>query len=262
MNIWITDIDFTFGIFKSNLINYWNDSSISTKWTEFHIGSINSNSETYTTTSNQSIIATMTTVMTSTQTKDATSLIAIGNMGLSDLSSLTSIVVLGICFIVGIVAWVDSKFKRHNEFFKISTMFVVTMYLLDVVSDVFFVLQTFESLSSNDNVDYIANLVIFILSVFFLILPMLFNYVQLHKAIQEWVNDIETRRYVQAWVQLHLRALFLICIIFGSAFTAIEICNSNLFYLSVFNMGLNRRQKALFKNQRLFSTVLLEVEFL
>ena len=58
---------------------------------------------------------------------------------------------------------------------------------------------------------------------------MICNFVQLHLAIQT-----------------HLRGLYAMCILFGSAFTAIEMCNSNLFHLS------------LFKNQRIYSIVLVE----
>ena len=96
-------------------------------------------------------------------------------------------------------------------------------------------------------------------ALFFIILPILSNFWQLHNSIQAWIIDVDTRQVVQGWIQNHLRTLYFFCIIFGSAFTAVEICNSNIFQLSMFNMGLNRRQKALFKNQRVFSTVLLEV---
>ena len=99
-----------------------------------------------------------------------------------------------------------------------------------------------------------------IASVFFIILPIFSNYLQLHKAIQDWVVDTESKYAVQPWIHMHLRSLYALCILFGSAFTAIELCNSHLFNLSVFSMGLNRRQKALFKNQRIFSTVLMEVK--
>ena len=99
------------------------------------------------------------------------------------------------------------------------------------------------------------------MSSFFVIVPILSNYLQLHKSIQEWLTDIETKFSVEPWIHMHLRALYALCILFGSAFTAVEICNSHLFNLSLFNMGLNRRQKALFKNKRIFCTVLMEVKY-
>ena len=78
--------------------------------------------------------------------------------------------------------------------------------------DIFFVCQVYVALVNN----FILWL-IFGLSLLFLILPIFTNYVQLHKAIRHWLMDIETRKIVQAWIQLHLRSLYLICILFGSA---------------------------------------------
>ena len=95
--------------------------------------------------------------------------------------------------------------------------------------------------------------VIFNLSVVFVILPIFTNFFQLHQSIQSWVIDI------QAWIQTNLRSLYAMCVLFGSAFTAIELCNSNLFGLPLFNMELNQRQKAMFQNQRFLSTVLVQV---
>lgn len=107
--------------------------------------------------------------------------------------------------------------------------------------------------------DSFLDLIIFFLALSFLVVPVFTNFLQLHRAIQEWVSDIETKKVVSAWVQQYLRQLYAMCILFGSAFTAIEVCNTNLFHLGVFNMGLNTRQKALFKNRRVFSTVAFEV---
>ena len=96
-------------------------------------------------------------------------------------------------------------------------------------------------------------------SLLFVIIPIVISFIQLHKSIREWIIDIETRRIVGIYVRNHLKSLYLISLLFGSCFAAIEITNSNMFHLDVFDMGLNRRQKAIFKNQRLLSTVLLEV---
>ena len=103
-----------------------------------------------------------------------------------------------------------------------------------------------------------AYMIIFILSFLFLILPIFTNFYQLHKSIQVWISDIETGRVVQPWIQRHLRPLYLMTILLGSAFSAVDLANSNIFDLAVCNMSLNTRQKAIFKNQRLFSIVILE----
>ena len=73
-------------------------------------------------------------------------------------------------------------------------------------------------------------------------------------------TDVDNSHTIKAWLGSNLKALYFLAILLGgSTFTAVKICNSNLFYFNVFNMGLTNRQKSLFKNKRLFSTVLLEV---
>ena len=94
--------------------------------------------------------------------------------------------------------------------------------------------------------------------VLFIISPLICNLLQLHYEIHEWMVDVYSKHTVQAWMRSYLRILYMLCFLFGSAFAATSICNSNLFHLSMFNMGLNRRQRAIFKNQRVLSTVLLE----
>ena len=111
---------------------------------------------------------------------------------------------------------------------------------------------------SSNKTDVISDLIIFLLSILFILLPIFISYGQLHKEMLKWAIDIETRGFVSAWIQQHLRSLYGMCIMLGSAFTAVELCNTYLFSLSVFSMGLNRRQKAIFKNERVYSTVLFE----
>ena len=94
--------------------------------------------------------------------------------------------------------------------------------------------------------------------VFFIVLPLIANLIQLHHAIQVWISDKYSKYTVQTWIRSYLRILYTITILTGSAFAAVDICNSNIFHLPWFNMGLNKRQKALFKNQRILSTVLME----
>ena len=92
----------------------------------------------------------------------------------------------------------------------------------------------------------------------FIILPLICNLIQLHCEIHKWVTDVYSKHTVQAWVRSYLRILYVLSFFCGSAFAATNICNSNIFHLSMFNMGLNRRQRAIFKNQRVLSIVLLE----
>ena len=100
--------------------------------------------------------------------------------------------------------------------------------------------------------------ILFSFGVFFVILPLICNLMQLHNEIKVWMSDIHSKHTVQAWIRSYLHFLFLMAIVFGSAFAAVDICNSNIFHLRMFNMGLNRRQRAIFKNQRILSIVIFE----
>ena len=92
----------------------------------------------------------------------------------------------------------------------------------------------------------------------FIILPLIGNLIQLHGEIQEWISDPYSKHCVQSWMQSNVRKLYMFAILFGSSFAAVDICNSNLFHLSLFNMGLNKRQQAIFENARILTVVLGE----
>ena len=122
--------------------------------------------------------------------------------------------------------------------------------------DCLFVTQIY--LNIDDQLSMMEQWIMFGFGLLFIILPCIGNLIQLHNEIQEWISDVYSKHTVQAWIQTDLRFLYLIAIFFGSAFAAVDICNSNMFHLSPFNMGLNQRQRALFKNQRILSTVVCE----
>ena len=113
--------------------------------------------------------------------------------------------------------------------------------------------------SSNTNEENVMILGIFVGSMVFLMLPLCINIWQLHYGMKQWQNDIAGGQQLQAWRQTYMRKIYSICIFLGGAFALVSLCNTNIFHLRLFNMGLNRRQRAVFQNQRLFSTVLIEV---
>ena len=113
-------------------------------------------------------------------------------------------------------------------------------------------------MNNDDQLSLTEKWCLFSFGVLFIILPLIGNLIQLHNEIQVWISDVYSKHTIQAWIGSYLRVLYMITILFGSAFAAIDICNSNLFHLSIFNMGLNKRQRAIFKNQRILSTVLFE----
>ena len=123
--------------------------------------------------------------------------------------------------------------------------------------DIFFTGQlwlTYASASNSINIE----LMIFGLSVLFLVIPVLINLFQLHNELKTWVHTVETKMIIQSWLSEHVKVLYLIAILTGSAFSSIELCNSGLFGLSMFYMNLPKKQKQIFKNKRLYSIVLCE----
>ena len=62
----------------------------------------------------------------------------LGNLDLDELSYATLITIFVVATIITAIGMIDAKFVRHNELFKIITMIVVVMYLMDVVSGVYF----------------------------------------------------------------------------------------------------------------------------
>ena len=122
-------------------------------------------------------------------------------------------------------------------------MFVTHIYLDDD-----------EHLSSSQKLKWI----LFGIGVLTIVLPLIYNVIQLNNEIKEWISDVYSKHTIQSWMRSYVKLLYLITILSGCAFTAVDICNSNLFHLRMFNMGLNQRQRALFHNQRILSTVLCE----
>ena len=110
-------------------------------------------------------------------------------------------------------------------------------------------------MNSDDRLSAIEKWCLFSFGTLFIILPLIGNLIQLHNEIKIWISDVYSKYCVQSWMQLHLRHLYMFSILFGSPFAAVDILNSNLFHLSLFNMGLNKRQKATFKNQRILSVL-------
>ena len=99
----------------------------------------------------------------------------------------------------------------------------------------------------------------------FIIIPLIINVYQLHNQIKQWNMDESKYKYkrhsnneVCVWINSKIKLIYLLTFICGSSFSMIALCNCYLFQLSVFSMGLSRRQKAVFRNKRIFSVVLME----
>ena len=123
-------------------------------------------------------------------------------------------------------------------------------------SDIFFVIEVWFSTQATESSDWLF--LMFILGCLFVLLPLIFNLFQLNKSIREWIIDYNTRNILQPWILQYSKTLYLLSVLTGSAFSAIELCDSHLFELSIFSLNIPKREKQMFKNKRIFSIVLCE----
>ena len=169
----------------------------------------------------------------------------------------------GLTLIILIAGYVHA-FKYHNQLFDVSIVLVAILYSNDFISDVFFVLRlsvlAFDGFEENQN-RFEPFLILFILSLTFVMVPFYFNLYQLHCAISKWASDKMLKEScVSHWLALNARKLYFMAIITGSSFSAIDLSNSYLFKLNVFSMGLSDFHRSQFRTKRFYSVVLLEVE--
>jgi len=115
---------------------------------------------------------------------------------------------------------------------------------MDMVSDLFFTIN-----ASFDNI------IICALSAAFIIIPASASTIQLWRHMEKhWLKDDKLR----SWLSTNTKLLYLVSILTGSSFTAIELFNSNLFGFSQFDMGLTRTELMSYQYKRVYSVVLLE----
>eukprot|EP01084_Bolivina_argentea_P184878 318853_1 len=73
----------------------------------------------------------------------------------------------------------------------------------------------------------------------FVILPVIVSIGQLIQEIRKkWLKDDHLRN----WLADHNKILYVLSIVTGSAYTAVEVVNCGAFQMNVFNMGLNKKQ--------------------
>ena len=84
---------------------------------------------------------------------------------------------------------------------------------------------------------------------------MFITLIQLHIEINEWKkND-----HLNQWMFEHITKLYVISVVCGSSFTAVQLCSSNLFGLTMFDLPLNTLQRSAFYTKRIYSNVFFEV---
>ena len=172
-------------------------------------------------------------------------------------------VIIGVSVLLIVIGISDAWYARKNELFEWSSILMFAFYTNDFMSDIFFSLKLYFLASDNDNNDNNdLYRILFIGCVSFIVVPLIFNIIQLHFEINKWTKDeILKSTSVSQWINTNLKFLYFIAIICGSSFSAIALCNSYLFQMPIFGMGLSYYHRNIFQNKRFWSIVLLEVKY-
>eukprot|EP01084_Bolivina_argentea_P129062 228012_1 len=159
---------------------------------------------------------------------------------------------------VGIMALIDSKcFCRRNDYFSLSAIITALIQILDMLSDIFFAIDVWSHLKSEliFNGKEFQFISIFFLSIVFIIVPVIVSLFQLYFASEKhWLHN----NRIRAWLSRYSKILYLMAVLSGSAFTAVELFNSSMFALNIFYMGLSKQYLLSFMIKKVYSIVLLE----
>ena len=124
--------------------------------------------------------------------------------------------------------------------------------VLDVISDVMFTLTVIEKHHDEETVPYFIVVTCWVT----IVVPVLLSLCQLwRKCRGAWLKEDVPRQ----WMDKYSVVLFILPLLFGSAFTALSVLNCNMFQMGVFSMGLSNSEYRSFNLQRLWTIILLEV---
>eukprot|EP01084_Bolivina_argentea_P241163 404927_1 len=176
-----------------------------------------------------------------------------GELNVSESDALTNnfifqrmtLFIGGFLVVIIVISYVYSKFIYQNDFYQVIALITASFHILDMVSDVLF------SISMS-----VSNNIIFILSVMFIVIPLMLSLYQLHRVIyKKWMRSDDE---IKGWIRDNISILFILSVITGSSFAAIDLCYSNLFNLRQFDIPLSKTEISLFKTKRIYSIILFE----
>eukprot|EP01084_Bolivina_argentea_P109212 195184_1 len=169
---------------------------------------------------------------------------------LKSLFEITISIIIIVFILIAIIGCIDARFLRVNDFYYISFIGQALLQILDLISDCF--LSVDISLrSQSDNKFKIA----LIVSIIFIVMPCLLSLIQVYYYSRKYWNKYNS---VREWLLTHSKWLYILSILTGSSFSAIEILNSSFLGVYCFEMGLSNKQIILFKTQRVYSIIMLE----
>ena len=164
----------------------------------------------------------------------------------------TALIALLIVFSISLIlGYLHSRYVSINHFFGLGSLISVVLNIMDMISDLFFTVQAEILRDFNEP----STEIIFVLSCCFLVIPVILSVIQLwHQMHKHWLKNDKLRH----WLSEYNKYLFAASIVSGSSFSAIDLFNSNLLSLEVFDMGLSKQDYLSFRYKRVYSLTLLE----
>ena len=168
---------------------------------------------------------------------------------------LTIGLVITIFVIITVAGTIDSIKIRKNDIFHPFALVPPLLYLLDQLSDIFLSIQIYCYAYSQNRIF----IILFVCSILFIIIPGILSLYQMHTNIKsKWIDHKYIGNIIKIYILQYSKMLYFFSIITGSAFTGINICNSNIFGLKCFDMRLPKHEQIYFNQQRIYSMILLE----
>eukprot|EP01084_Bolivina_argentea_P016084 30140_1 len=185
------------------------------------------------------------------QTSDMGPAKAEGQEANTNFGLITFLIALFLLIFI-VVALADGRKFRPNDYFNAGSLMTAALQMIDCASDIFFAVRItkhpeFESDS--------PLLILFILSLIFILMPVVVSVVQLYSIISNHWNKNDRMR---AWLRDGIYQLLMLSFVCGSSFAAVQICSSNAFDLNLFSIPLSKLDKAGFQCKRVYSVVLFE----
>eukprot|EP01084_Bolivina_argentea_P303886 524756_1 len=167
-----------------------------------------------------------------------------------------NIVIIGLFLLIAISGYMHSKYYRINDFFRVSFLIQPLFHYLDAISDSFSAFEVWTVYNETDDSFYF---IMMILMISFILIPILFSVSQLITVYnKQWSNRLENSDVIKVWFGQNSYILYGASIVTGNAFSAVGLFNSNLYSLSMFDMGLPLNVLIAFKVKRIYSIVLCE----
>ena len=164
--------------------------------------------------------------------------------------------VLAIWIVLVVSGYAHMRLLEHDDF-KVGAVVLFGVYSWDFFSDIFFA----TNLLSQDPVEGVSRHVLvalFVASAVFIVVPLAKNFWDLLKAHDRWLESPVMSGPYGRWLSHNGTKLYVLSLLCGSTFSAVELLNSNLFGMSLFEMGLNHQDLRRFNRNRMWSVVLLE----